>query len=168
MSEIKYLPVREIARENGKIAHLEYFGYYGKTHYPVVSADVLKTAEDLKIDGMEEYRQALKQWLDYDDSTRVDILGAHHFSTVVSMIPSKVISKLKAYENQPNVGEVWQRTDGLRVVIYRINGNCVRYYYASGIEEGYTKEGFMERFINTGKTCESLISFLEELEGLDG
>ena len=58
MSEIKYLPVREIARENGKIAHLKYFGYDGKTYYPVVSADVLKTADDLKAEGAEEYWQA--------------------------------------------------------------------------------------------------------------
>ena len=160
MSEIKYLPVIEDG-ECGKevcVRPME-----NQTRSMWLDRNLLKTCDDLKAEGAEEYRQVLKKFSAFDIEERVKITE-HEF--LFDICADDLRNRIKVYENQPKVGEIWENNTGGRVVIYSITDTTVRVYFKTGLDAGYIKSEFAEHYHNTGKTCESLLPFLEELEGL--
>ena len=173
MGEIKYVPVYVL---NEDITNA-----YVKTKAPDdvdgwCRKETLKSAEDLKAEGAKEYREALLKYKDMTYVQRVEAMGSDSptpcLEDVLDCIGvAEFISKLKAYENTPKVGEIWERNcDGAKVVVMSIDERGVTYSCHSTrsndfAADYYSLDGFKENFRNTGKTCSSLMPFLEELEG---
>ena len=169
MSNTKYLPVEVLAVKSNGESKVRCNDIQGGWY---VEPEELKTADDLKAEGAEEYRKALKKFASSDSVKCVKIWGTCLWCEAIDMASSEFISKLEAYENFPKVGEIWERNrDGAKVVVMSNDERGVVYSCRNTVSNDfvvvcYSLNGFKKDFCNTGKTCESLMPFLEELEGL--
>lgn len=168
MDEIKYyLPVK--VEELYNVFRCTIVDRYEKEL--VVSKDTLISANDLKAEGAERYRTAINRISMLPTKEIFEITGRNNlYDALENLSAQELIDKVERYYNTiPKVGEVWQANDvGYKLAIRKVENNDVYYYYCdNGISGSSHMDYFKKHFVNTGKTCESLKTFLKELGELE-
>ena len=165
MIEIKYIPV-EVEVSDTKSGKVEI--RYKEDEVSTVDSRYLKTADDLKAEGAEEYKQALfKLYNNMNADEMKKVIGSNSISDMLGMDTAELINILNAYDdkNTPNVGDIWS-DNSVNVIVLTVKDGTV--YYYNYIEYAYIMSNYICDFIKkyhyTGVTSEHLEYMLNELK----
>lgn len=172
--EIKYLPivVEKVDGEASLISEVKGLIQSGLW----VKSKNLRTLDDLKVEDAERYRLELKRvYMDYSKNTLDEIFGTHFINHIIEFPVNEFFAKVRKYENTPpRVGEIWKRiVDEIEVIIRSVDRSIepiktVKVYYAKDGASGFLYLSDLEKnYIKTGKSCNSLIPFINELNRLN-
>ena len=130
--------------------------------------DILKTKED----RTEKYRSALQKFAEMDVDLRENVFGSYKLADIVKMQPEEFIEKINKYNYIPQTGEIWKTIGGEKVVVVSTGIGEVSFYSSKATQKGCSEQmsltDFKKTFHKTGKTCDTLIAFFEELGALNG
>lgn len=131
-------------------------------------ADILKTKED----RTEKYRSALQKFAEMDVDLREKVFGSYKLVDIAKMQPEEFISKINEYNYIPQTGEIWETVSKEKVVVVSVGIGEINFYSSRATQKGCSEQmslaDFKKIFHNTGKTCDTLIAFFEELGALNG
>lgn len=130
--------------------------------------DILKTKED----RTEKYRSALQKFAEMDVDLRENIFGSYKLADIAKMQPEEFIAKINEYNYIPQTGEIWETVGRVKVVVVSVGIGEVSFYSSKATQKGCSEQislaDFKKIFHNTGKTCDALIAFFEELDAING
>ncbi len=125
-----------------------------------------------KADRLEDYRIALQKFAEMDIDLREKIFGSYKLADIAKMQPEEFINKINEYNYIPQTGEIWETASREKVVVVSVGIGEVNFYSSRATQKGCSEEmslaDFKKIFHNTGKTCDTLIAFFEELNALNG
>ena len=125
-----------------------------------------------KADRLEDYRIALQKFAEMDVDLREKVFGSYKLVDIAKMQPEEFISKINEYNYIPQTGEIWETVSREKVVVVSVGIGEVNFYSSRATQKGCSEQmslaDFKKIFHNTGKTCDTLIAFFEELGALNG
>ena len=140
-----------------------------------VSDDSLKSETDIlkiKEDRTEKYRSALQKFAEMDVDLREKVFGSYKLADITKMQPEEFINKINEYNYIPQTGEIWETASKEKVVVVSVGSGEINFYSSRATQKGCSEQmslaDFKKIFHNTGKTCDTLIAFFEELGALNG
>jgi hypothetical protein len=153
--------IREFGNNDG-------FGLWVNNDSLKDEADILKIKED----RTEEYRSALQKFAEMDVDLREKVFGSYKLADIAKMQPEEFISKINEYNYIPQTGEIWETVSREKVVVVSVGIGEINFYSSRATQKGCSEQmslaDFKKIFHNTGKTCDTLIAFFEELGALNG
>ena len=137
--------------------------------YSIVPSENLLTAESIadcqKEEAIEEYRHILNELHNLKAEEREMIVGKKNMSEILKCIPAQTL--ISMYNRQPKVGQIWEDKDKYGIIVNEVNREKVNYWWINTKLFGCDDiNDFMDLFNNTGKKCETIIPFLNELKEL--
>ena len=159
--------------DNGQTYIREYgnnncFGLWVNDDSLKSETDILKTKED----RTEKYRSALQKFAEMDIDLREKVYGSYKLADIVKMQPEEFIERINKYNYIPQTGEIWETASRDKVVVASVGIGEVSFYSSNTTQKGCSEQislaDFKKIFHNTGKTCDALIAFFEELDAING